>query len=129
MLSKSRVCATLPFHELKKAQPFYRDKLGLDLVAGSVDAGYLEYSAGEGTTIQLFESTSKKSDDTAATFEVKDLAREMTELRERGVKFEEYDLPHIKTVNGVAVMDGHKGAWIKDPGGNVLGLHERETGK
>ena len=60
----------------------------------------------------------------AATFEVKDLASEMAALRKKGVKFEEYDLPDIKTVRGVATMDGHKGAWFKDPGGNVLALHE-----
>jgi hypothetical protein len=72
----------------------------------------------------VFESDSDKSDDTAATFEVADLAKEMQELRKRGVEFEEYDLPGIKTVDGVATMGKHKGAWIKDPGGNILGLHQ-----
>jgi catechol 2,3-dioxygenase-like lactoylglutathione lyase family enzyme len=124
MLSKSRVSATLPFRGLNKAQAFYGDNLGLELVSGSVKEGYLEYSAGDGTTLQLFESTSKKSDDTAATFDVEDLDSEMTTLREKGVVFEEYDLPDIKTEHGVATMDGHRGAWFKDPGGNVLCLHE-----
>lgn len=124
MLSKSRVSATLPFNGLKAAKEFYSKKLGLKLLSGSVKDGYLEFAAGKGSVIQLFESNSRKSDDTAATFEVTDLAREMAALRKRKVRFEEYDLPEIKTVRGVATMGEHKVAWIKDPGGNILGLHQ-----
>jgi catechol 2,3-dioxygenase-like lactoylglutathione lyase family enzyme len=124
MLSTSPVVATLPFQGLNKAKDFYAQKLGLALAAGSVDEGHLEFRAGNGTLLQLFESDSKKSDDTAATFDVPDLAREMTELRAKGIRFEEYDLPEIKTVNGVATMGGEKAAWFKDPGGNILCLHQ-----
>ena len=126
MLSKSFVAPTLPFRGLKKAQEFYSKRLGLKRVAGSVSDGFLEYGAGKGTVLQLFESTSKKkSDNTAATFEVADLDREMKTLRKRGVVFEEYDLPGIKTVDGVAEGDGMgRMAWLKDPDGNVLALHE-----
>ena len=124
MLSNSRVSVTLPVQGLEAARDFYTKKLGLKLLSGSVKQGYLEFGAGEGTTIQLFESDSEKSDDTAATFEVKDLEREMLELRKKGVVFEEYDLPDVQTVDGVATMGKHRGAWIKDPGGNILALHE-----
>ena len=124
MLSKSPVCATLPFNGLASAVDFYTKRLGLELASGSPKDGFLEFKAGGESVIQLFESDSKKSDDTAATFAVKDLDKEMADLRSRGVRFEEYDLPGVKTVNGVATMDGHRGAWIKDPGGNVLALHE-----
>ena len=125
MLSESAVAATLPFRGLKAALEFYTKKIGLELTGGSVKAGYLEFKAGGGTRLEVFESDSDKSDDTAATFEVADLAKERVELRKRGVEFEEYDLPGIKTVDGVATMGKHKGAWIKDPGGNILGLHQR----
>ena len=124
MLSKCRAVATLPFRGLKKAEKFYSQRVGLKRVAGSAKEGFLEFAAGGGTRLVLFESDSRKSKDTAVTFEVKNLAREMAALRKKGVKFEEYDLPGIKTVNGVATMDGHKGAWFKDPGKNVIGLHE-----
>jgi predicted enzyme related to lactoylglutathione lyase len=126
MLSKSPVAATLPYRGLKSAQAFYSRKLGLELTSGSVKEGYLAYRAGKGTSLLLFESKSKKkSDNTAATFEVANLAQEMTRLRKKGVVFEEYDLPGIKTVDGVAEGMG-KIAWIKDPDGNVLGLHQGE---
>ena len=124
MLSTSHVAATLPYRGLKTAPGFYGKKLGLKLKSGSIREGYLEFAAGKGTVIQLFESKSRKSKDTAATFEVKNLAREMAALRKRGIKFKEYDLPRIKTVNGIATMDGHKGAWIQDPSGNIIGLHQ-----
>jgi catechol 2,3-dioxygenase-like lactoylglutathione lyase family enzyme len=124
MLSKSPVSATLPFEGLATATDFYVKKLGLELESGSVEDGFLEFRAGDGTTLAVFESDSKKSDDTAATFMVDDLAKEMEALRKQGVKFEEYDLPGIKTVKGVATMDGHNAAWFKDPGGNVLCLHQ-----
>ena len=124
MLSKSPVAATLPYRGLKTATGFYSKKLGLELLSGSVRDGYLEFGAGKGTVIQVFESGSKKSDDTAATFEVSDLAREMAALRTKRVVFEEYDLPGIKTVRGVATMGDHKAAWFKDPSGNVLCLHQ-----
>ena len=124
MLSRSRVAATLPFKGLKAAQDFYTQRLGLRVSSGSVKDGYLEFEAGDGTVLQVFESDSRKSDDTGATFSVKDLAKEMEDLREKGVRFEEYDLPGIKTVDGVATMGEHKGAWFKDPSGNILALHQ-----
>ena len=125
MLSRSPVAATLPFRNLGAAQDFYEKKLRLKLSSGSVKDGYLEFEAGDGTVLQVFESDSKKSDDTAATFEVDDLAEEMNTLRGQGVRFEDYDLPDVKTVDGVASMGDHRAAWFKDPSGNVLCLHQK----
>jgi predicted enzyme related to lactoylglutathione lyase len=126
MLSTAPAIATIPYRGLKTALTFYAKKLGLRREAGSVKDGYLEFKAGKGTTLTLFESSSrKKSDNTAVTFEVKDLRREMAVLRKRGLEFEEYDLPGIKTVDGVAKGMGLN-AWLKDPDGNVLALHEAE---
>ena len=83
MLTRSPVAATLPFHDLKKAEEFYSRKVGLPLESGSVDEGHLEFRAGEGTVLQVFESDSKKSDDTAATFEVEDQEIGRASCRER----------------------------------------------
>ena len=124
MLSRSPVVATLPFEGLIRARDFYAGKLGLKIASGSVQDGHLEFEAGDGSTLEVFESDSKKTDDTGATFEVDDLAAEMADLRRKGVVFEEYDLPGIKTVHGVASMYGQKAAWFKDPAGNVIALHQ-----
>lgn len=126
MLSTAPVAATLPVRDLKAAQEFYSQKLGLERAHGSVKEGYLEYRAGGGTLLMMFASDSnQKSDNTAATFEVEDLDDEMKTLRQRGVDFEEYDLPGIKTVDGVADLgEMGRGAWLKDPDGNVIALHQ-----
>src|SRR5262245_40484903 len=126
MLSTAPVTATIPYRGLKSAEPFYSRKLGLKRMSGSVKDGYLVYKAGKGTSLLLFESTSnKKSDNTAATFEVSNLKREMMRLRKLGLDFEDYDLPGLKTVDGVAEGMGRI-AWLKDPDGNILALHESE---
>lgn len=128
MLSKSPVSATMQCRRknLKAVADFYSKKLGLKLVFGSPKDGVLSFLAGRKTELLLFESDARKSDDTGATFEVKNLAREMAALRKKGVKFQEYDLPGVKTVNGVSRMGPHSMCWLKDPDGNVIGLHQGE---
>ncbi len=64
-------------------------------------------------------------------FEVTDLRAAVEVLRARGIVFEEYDLPGLKTVDGVAEVvgnypskggKGELGAWFRDSEGNLLGL-------
>jgi catechol 2,3-dioxygenase-like lactoylglutathione lyase family enzyme len=70
-----------------------------------------------------FAGTSKS---TCMAFEVDgDLETAVKELRDGGVTFEEYDLPGLKTENGIAEIGGVKGAWFKDPDGNILAVAER----
>jgi len=58
-------------------------------------------------------------------FVVDDLFAEMADLRKRGVVFEEYDVPGLKTVNGVVEMGKMgKGAWFKDSEGNILSISQ-----
>jgi hypothetical protein len=48
-------------------------------------------------------------------------------LKERGVVFEEYDFPTLKTVDGIATTAGiGSSAWFKDPDGNTLALFQPE---
>ena len=51
-----------------------------------------------------------------------DIEREVAEFRARGVTFEEYDMPNMKTVNGIATAGGAKSAWFKDTEGNILAV-------
>ena len=53
---------------------------------------------------------------------VADVEAAVAELRDKGVRFEEYDLPGLKTVNGIAELGGTRGAWFKDPEGNILSM-------
>ncbi|MEO7351622.1 MAG: hypothetical protein ABIR34_09980 [Marmoricola sp.] len=56
---------------------------------------------------------------------VDDVATEVRELEQRGVVFEDYDLPGLKTVDHVATMEGEQAAWFTDPDGNVLCVHHK----
>lgn len=58
------------------------------------------------------------------SFFVEDIAREVEELRSRGVVFEEYNSANLKTVNGIADNGFVKGAWFKDSEGNLVGIVE-----
>ena len=56
-----------------------------------------------------------------------DVAADVKELSERGVAFEEYDFPTLKTVDCVATTRGiGKSAWFKDPDGNTIALFQPE---
>ncbi len=55
------------------------------------------------------------------------LDAEVADLKSRGVTFEDYDYPTLKTVDGIAEIEGFRGAWFKDTEGNVLAVTE-ETG-
>jgi hypothetical protein len=66
--------------------------------------------------------TSKAS---TAFWQVDDVEAEVAELRGRGVVFEEYDMPGIKTENGISTGGGAKTAWFKDTEGNILAVSQR----
>ena len=56
---------------------------------------------------------------------MEDVAAEVAELKSRGVKFEDYDMPGIKTIDGIATGGGAKTAWFKDSEGNILAVSQR----
>jgi len=66
-----------------------------------------------------------KSRATVAAFVVGDLDAVVASLRERSVVFEEYDLPGLKTENGIAAVGSVRAAWFKDPDGNILAVGTR----
>ena len=61
---------------------------------------------------------------TVAGFNVENIEKEVADLKSRGVVFEEYDMPGMKTVDGVASFEGAKSAWFKDSEGNILSLNQ-----
>ena len=63
-----------------------------------------------------------QAEHTLACWVVDDVKRVVGELRARGVVFEEYDLPGLKTVNGVAELPTERSAWFKDSEGNILAV-------
>ena len=130
MLKNGRVAARLPAQDLERARAFYAEKLGLE--PAEEREGGLRYACANGE-FALFESSgSAAGDHTQMSWEVDDIEATVSELRSRGVVFEEYDLPGLKTIDGIAEIEGQypskgsgeRGAWFRDSEGNMLGIGE-----
>jgi catechol 2,3-dioxygenase-like lactoylglutathione lyase family enzyme len=121
MLANSRVSAVLPVVDLGRARKFYEQKLGLQAVER---ADGVMFKCGQGTQLALYQRpTPTKADHTVAGWEVDNIEEVVQALGDRGVVFEQYDLPGLKTnAQGIAMVGTVKGAWFKDPDGNILGL-------
>lgn len=124
-LSDSRVQALLAVSDLDRAKHFYEHQLGL--VGGEQEEGGVRYPCADGTGIFVYLSAENagKSTATLAGWFVDDLDQTMDELVSRGVVFEQYDHPGLKT-NERAVFDGgdFRAAWTKDPDGNTIAFTE-----
>jgi len=121
MLTNAPVHPTLPVVDLERAKKFYEEKLGLKVIRTDPSPGAI-LQAGEGTNIYLYQRAATKADHTTASFIVTDVEATVKELKAKGVVFEEIDQPGFKTVDGIATMDGLKGAWFKDTEGNILAV-------
>jgi catechol 2,3-dioxygenase-like lactoylglutathione lyase family enzyme len=124
MLADARIEATVPTTDLDRARAFYEGTLGLRPADQPARGNELVYECGKGTRLLVYERPSAGSaEHTLAHFLVADLDATVNELRRRGVTFEEYDRPDIRTVDGIATFDDFRAAWFKDPDGNILGLN------
>ena len=122
MLDPLSIYTVLPAADLERARRFYSEKLGLEPTDRK--PGMLAYSGPPGYIFQLYESTAGASEHTQMGFNTWDLDSEMAELRARGVVFEEYDLPGLKTENGVGFVGTERSAWFKDSEGNIICVSE-----
>jgi catechol 2,3-dioxygenase-like lactoylglutathione lyase family enzyme len=129
MLKDGKVATRIPVQDLQRARAFYAEKLGLE--PSEERPGGLLYRCGEGE-FALFESAGAASGEhTQMGWEVEDIEATVEWLRGRGVMFEEYDFPGLRTVNGIAEVAGNypskggvgeKAAWFRDSEGNLFGI-------
>ena len=124
MFKNRPVFTTLPVTDPARARRFYADKLGLEPT--QPDGDYFE--CGDGTRFVISKMGSKPGGHTQMVFAVDDIARSLRELTAKGVAFEEYDYPTLKTVNGVFDAGDLKAAWFKDSEGNMIGLMQPVEG-
>jgi predicted enzyme related to lactoylglutathione lyase len=124
ILSRLPVSVVVPATDIERAKAFYRETLGLELQMDD-DAG-LMFSAGEGTGIFIYlRPGGRPAEHTVAGWRVPDIEAAVGELADRGIEFEQYDMPNIKTdERGIAVSDESKAAWFKDSEGNILSINE-----
>jgi catechol 2,3-dioxygenase-like lactoylglutathione lyase family enzyme len=121
MLQNSPMFAYIPAKDVARARRFYEQKLGF--TPGEELAGGVVYKFGDDTACFLYPTdnagTSKASQ---AFWQVEDVEREVAELKARGVKFEDYDMPGEKSPSGVITAGGAKAAWFKDTEGNIMAI-------
>lgn len=123
-LATAPATTILPTAQPAAARAFYTDALGLPFRGQDAD-GKLLFDLASGSTLALIEKPAgAQAEHTAMSFEVPDIARSIAELQDRGVVFDDYDLPGLKTVDHMCVLGAEKAAWFKDPDGNILCLHE-----
>jgi catechol 2,3-dioxygenase-like lactoylglutathione lyase family enzyme len=119
MLADALAVTTVAVTDVDRARRFYQDQVGLTLI-DETPSGCL-FGAGRGSRLSVRRGQPNVGQ-TVAHFEVGDLEAVVRDLTSRGITFEEYET--LKTVNGIAQIGPARGAWFKDPDGNVLGLRE-----
>jgi predicted enzyme related to lactoylglutathione lyase len=121
MLQKSPMYSYIPAKDVKRARQFYEQKLGLK--PKQETAGGVVYEFAEHTACFLYPTPNAGTSRASQAFwQVEDIEREVAELKARGVKFEDYDMPGMTTENGITTAGGAKSAWFKDSEGNIMAL-------
>jgi predicted enzyme related to lactoylglutathione lyase len=123
MLRNAPIRAYIPASNIARARKFYEEIVGLQ--AKEEYAGGIVYEC-EGTGVFMYPTlnagTSKASQ---AFWQVNDVEAEVAELKARGVKFEQYDMPGVTMKNGIMTGGVAKTAWFKDTEGNILAVSQR----
>jgi len=119
VLADSLLVTTVAVTDLEQAKAFFGEQLAMPILEEAPYA--IRFGAGHGGQFSVRRGQPNVGQ-TVGHFEVTDLDAVMADLISRGVTFEEYETP--KTVSGVAQIGPARGAWFKDPDGNIFGLRE-----
>ncbi len=123
MLKDSKALSGFSAGDIPKAKEFYAGTLGLDV---SESHGLLTVHLVGGNNVLIYPKPNHvPATFTVLNFPVPDIDRAVDELAKRGVRFEQYDLPEIKTDRkGIKRGNGPTVAWFRDPAGNILSVIE-----
>jgi catechol 2,3-dioxygenase-like lactoylglutathione lyase family enzyme len=119
MLDDAMLVTTVAVTDLDRAKRFFGEQLGLRILDETPFA--IRFGAGKGTQMSVRRGQ-PNVDQTVGHFEVDDIESVIRDLMSRGITFEEYETP--KTTKFIAQIGPARGAWFKDPDGNVFGVRE-----
>ncbi len=127
MFKGTRAFSSFSVDDMKKANAFYAEKLGIDV--SEVPEGLELHLAGGGVPVFIYHSTDYHAPEhTVLNFMVDDVDDAVDKLGMGGERMEHYDLPELKTdAKGILRNDtggiGPKAiAWFKDPAGHILSV-------
>ena len=125
MLGNSKAFSGFAAPDIGEEREFYTKKLGLKT---SQNDGLLTLHLGGGNNVLIYPKPGHvPATFTVLNFPVDDVDQVVEELSKRGVRFEKYDGPEIKTdEKGIMRGNGPTIAWFKDPAGNILSVLEAE---
>lgn len=113
------VHTVLPAADLERARMFYHDKLGLE--PDEMQGSTLVFHPFPGGAFEIYETPNAgTAQNTQMGWITDDLDGEMSVMRSNGIVFEEYDMPDMKTENGVATLENMRSAWFRDSEGNFI---------
>lgn len=121
MFRDTKTFSSFSIRDVAEARTFYAETLGLD-VADRPEG--LEITLAGGARLFLYPKPDHQpATFTVLNFVVDDVDAAVDELSRRGVRFEHYDEPSMKTdAKGIARGDGPTIAWFRDPSGNFLSI-------
>jgi len=127
MLRDTKAFSGFSAADIQTAKKFYSETLGMDVTESH---GLLALRLAGGNNVLIYPKPNHvPATFTVLNFPVKDVDLAVDELTKRGVRFEMYDLPDLKTdKKGIMRGNGPTIAWFKDPAGNILSVIE-ETAK
>jgi catechol 2,3-dioxygenase-like lactoylglutathione lyase family enzyme len=129
MLENARIATRLPCQDLDRARRWYSEKLGLE--PADERPGGLLYRFSNGDFALYSSAGASPGTFTQMAFEVDDLEAAVSEMKRRGVVFEDVDIPGLETTGGIAEVEGNypskgstgeRAAWFRDGEGNLLGI-------
>ncbi|MBI1256027.1 MAG: VOC family protein [Chloroflexi bacterium] len=125
MLTNYPVRLSIPVADFARAKQFYAEKLGQFPFAE--DMYGLSYKSGETYYTLVRSDSAGQATYSLMTWLVTDIETVFQALSDAGIIFEEYDLPFLKTVDGIATLSGDRVAWFKDSEGNLLAIAQLGT--
>jgi len=123
MLKNAPIRAYIPASNIIRARKFYEEIVGLHPKAEYAEG--VVYECGGAEVFMYPTPNAGTSKSSQAFWQVSDVEAEVAELKERGVKFEEYDILGVFMKSSIATAGGAKTAWFKDTEGNILAVSQR----
>ena len=125
MLKANKAFSSFSVNDIQKAKDFYSRTLGVK-VSHEDEHDLLRLHVGNDAPVMVYPKPNHSAASfTVLNFEVDNVDKAVDELTQRGVRFEKYNQPNLKTdERGIMRGDGPVIAWFKDPAGNILSVVE-----